>query len=126
MKKEMPKEAGNHKIALGVGIAAAVATAAGAYFLYGSSKGPARRKVLKTWVVKMKGDIMEEVEKMQDISEEVYHSAVDKISAKYAQIKNIDAEELASVVKRLKGHWKDIKKEAEATIKKGVKIVKAK
>lgn len=112
-------------MALGVGVATAIAAAAGAYFLYGSTKGPARRKAIKTWTVKMKAEVMEEVEKMQDLSEEIYHTAVDKISKKYAEVKGVDSKELGATVKQLKGHWKDIKKEAEKAIKKGVKIVKA-
>jgi ElaB/YqjD/DUF883 family membrane-anchored ribosome-binding protein len=123
MKKINTKETGGHKIALGVGIASVVAAAAGAYFLYGSTKGPARRKAIKTWTIKMKTDVMDEVEKMQDLSEEVYHSAVEKISKKYAEMKGIDVKELETTVKQLKGHWKDIKKEAEKAVKKGAKLV---
>ena len=126
MKKINTENNKSHKMALGVGIATVIATAAGAYFLYGSTKGPARRKAIKSWTLKMKAEVMEEVEKMQDLSEEVYHSAIDKVSKKYAEIKGIDAEELGVTVKQLKGHWKDIKKEAEKAIKKGVKIVSVK
>lgn len=124
MKKINNKESEVHKIALGVGIAAAVAAAAGAYFLYGSAKGPARRKAIKTWMIKMKAEVMEEVENMQELSEDLYHSAIDKVSKKYAEMKGIDVKELETTVKQLKGHWKDIKKEAEKAIKKGVKLVK--
>ena len=113
MKKDKSQESGGNGIALGLGVAAVAAAAAGAYFLYGSAKGPARRKALKSWIVKMKGEVMEEVEKMQNLSEELYHAAIDKISAKYAEMKNIDVAELEAVVKRLKGHWKDIKKEVK-------------
>ncbi|MDO8430550.1 MAG: hypothetical protein Q7S72_00980 [Candidatus Taylorbacteria bacterium] len=110
-----------HTVAIGLGVAAIAAAAAGAYFLYGSTKGPARRKALKTWMVKMKGEVMEEIEKMKDLSEDVYYAAVDKIAEKYHEAKNVDEAELKAVVKRLKGHWKDIKKEAEAGVKKSLK-----
>lgn len=120
------KTSGGHSVGVGFGIAALAAAAAGAYFLYGSAKGPARRKALKSWAVKMKGEVMEEVEKMKDLSEEVYHTAVDRISKKYSQIKDIDQAELQAVAKRLKGHWKDIKKEAEKAITLEVKKAKAK
>jgi ElaB/YqjD/DUF883 family membrane-anchored ribosome-binding protein len=123
MKKVNNKESGGHKIALGVGIATVVAAAAGAYFLYGSTKGPARRKAIKTWAIKMKTEVMEEVEKMQDLSEDVYHSAIDRVSNKYAEMKGMDVKELETTVKQLKGHWKDIKKEAEKALKKGAKLV---
>ena len=125
MKNKKIDGSGDHKMAIGLGIASVVAAAAGAYFLYGSAKGPARRKAVKTWIVKMKGDVMSEVENMKELSEESYHSAVDKIANKYSQIKDIDTTELATTVKQLKGHWKDIKKEAEKAIKKGVTIVKS-
>lgn len=115
-----------HGVGITLGIAALAAAAAGAYFLYGSAKGPARRKALKSWMVKMKGEVMEEVEKMKEMSEEVYHAAVDKISEKYSEIKNIDQAELQAVVKRLKGHWKDIKKEAEKAVKTEARKIKAK
>ncbi|MEK7095531.1 MAG: hypothetical protein AAB917_02620 [Patescibacteria group bacterium] len=113
MKKNKPQESGRSGVVLGLGVAAVAAAAAGAYFLYGSAKGPARRKALKSWMVKMKGEVMEEVEKMQDLSEELYHAAIDKVKEKYSQMKEIDATELEAVVKRLKGHWKDIKKEVK-------------
>ncbi len=105
-------------MALGVGIATVLAATAGAYFLYGSAKGPARRKAIKSWMVKMKAEVMEEMEKMQELSEEVYHAAIDNVSKRYAEMKGIDAKELDSTVKQLKGHWKDVKKEAEKMIKK--------
>ncbi len=111
MKKTISKKPSGHGIALGLGAAAIAAAAAGAYFLYGSTKGPARRKALKSWTVKMKGEVMEQVEKIKDLSEETYHSAIDTVAKKYSKIKKIDTEELKDTVKRLKGHWKDIKKE---------------
>ncbi len=123
MKNKKNESAGEHKIAIGLGIAGAIAAAAGAYYLYGSTKGPARRKAVKTWIVKMKGDVMEEVENMKELSEGAYHDAIDKIASKYSQLKDIDTKELVATVKQLKGHWKDIKKEAEKAVKKGVKII---
>ena len=126
MKKNKSNESGGHGVAISMGIAALAATAAGAYFLYGSAKGPARRKALKSWTVKMKGEVMEKVEDMKELSEEAYHSAIDAISEKYSQIKDIDQAELQAVVKRLKGHWKDIKKEAEKAVKSEVKKAKSK
>ena len=92
---------------------AANATAAGAYYLYGSDKASAHRKTLKSWMLKMKAEVMDEIESMKDISEEVYNDAIDKISEKYSQVKNVDETELKAVVKKLKGHWKDIKKEVK-------------
>ncbi len=107
------KKQNNNNLAIELGVAAVAAAAAGAYYLYGSAKGPARRKALKGWMVRMKGEIMEEMESMKEVSEELYNATIDKISEKYAQLQNIDPEELTATVKRLKSHWKDIKKITE-------------
>ena len=104
------KKVNKNNLAMELGIAAMAATVAGAYYLYGSTKGPARRKTLRSWTVKMKGEVMEEIENMKVLSEDLYNSAINKISNKYSQLKNIDQKELQTVAKQLKGHWKDIKK----------------
>ena len=111
---KITKTGESHGVALGLGVATLAATVAGAYFLYGSSKGPARRRALKTWTVKMKGEVMEEIENMKELSEVGYHTVIDKVSKKYEALQNIDQKELQTTVKRLKGHWKDIKKELKA------------
>ncbi len=100
-----------HKVAIGIGVTALAAAAAGAYFLYGSTKSPARRKALKSWTVKMKGEIMEEIENVKEITQETYNGVIDTVSKRYQALKNIDQDELQETVKRLKGHWKDIQKE---------------
>lgn len=107
-----------HGVAIGLGVATLAAAAAGAYFLYGSTKGPARRKALKSWTVKMKGDVMGEVEKMKELTEDGYHTVIDKVSARYMKMKDVDMAELENTIKTLKGHWKDIKKEVEGSVKK--------
>jgi len=119
MKKQPTKKTeSSHGAAIGLGLAAAAAAAAGAYFLYGSTKGPARRKAIKSWMIKMKGEVMEEIENMQDVTEEAYHKVVDKVKEKYALAKNVDMKELEAVTKTLKNHWKDIKKEVKKEISK--------
>lgn len=118
MKKHSKKEAGsredhNHgNMAVKVaGIAALAAAAAGAYFLYGSDEAPANRRKLKSWMLRLKAEVMDQMETMKDVSEETYNATVTEIAKKYAGMKDIDQEELAALIKRLKSHWKDIKKE---------------
>jgi hypothetical protein len=105
------KKKNNNNIAIGIGLATLAATTAGAYFLYGTKKGKVQRKAIKSWTLKMKGDVMDEVEKLKDVSEESYHKAIDKVSKKYNKMKNMDMVELAETADSLKSHWKDIKKE---------------
>jgi hypothetical protein len=97
-------------MAVGVGLAAIAAAAAGAYYFYGKN-GAKRRKQLKGWAVKAKGELMEEVEKLKDISEAAYDHAVDKVLAKYKQVKTVAPDELKEFQTELKNSWKAVKAE---------------
>jgi len=100
-------------IKVGAGIAALAAAAAGAYYLYGSSAGKVNRKAVKSWMLKAKADVMDEMEKMKEVNEGAYKEVIAKVAKKYKDIKNMDQAELASLVGSLQGHWKDIKSEIE-------------
>lgn len=114
----------SHTFAISAGIAALAATAAGAYYLYGTDKGKKNRKAMKSWMLKMKADVMDEIEQLKDLNEEMYTAAVTKIADKYKQIKDIDPAEVMALAKRMKGHWKDIKKDLNAGVKTVKKIGK--
>lgn len=114
-KKKIETKSGG---ALGAGLAvAAVAAAAGAYFLYGKD-GSKNRKKIKGWMLKAKGEILEQVENGKEMSEEAYNKVIDKVSQKYQAAKNIDRAELDQMVKELRGHWKSITKQLAAKPKK--------
>jgi len=100
-----------HGVAIGVGIAALAAAAAGAYYLYGSDKGPARRQKIKSWTLRMKAEVMEEIEKLKEVNKEAYETVIATISKKYSQFKDLDPEEVAALAARMKTHWKDIQKD---------------
>ena len=57
----------------------------------------------------------------KELSEEVFHQAIDTSLEKYSKVKNITPEEIADFAKDLKKHWKDIKKEIMPTTKKVIK-----
>jgi len=90
---------------VGSGVVAAAA-AAGAYFLYGR-KGAKNRKMIKGWVLRMKGDILERMEGLQEVNEEVYHRLVDNVAESYSKVKKVNSDELGHLVKELKSFWKD-------------------
>ncbi len=115
MKKQM-----NGK-AIGMTIGAMAAAAAGAYYLYGSDKATAHRKKLKSWMLRAKAEVMDEIENLKELNEEAYAKAVEKVMSKYKQIKGMDPEELIALGKRMHGHWNDIKKDLEKTAKKELK-----
>lgn len=118
MKK---KETSSKKVVLVAGLAAlAVAGIAGAYFLYGKN-GAKNRKKISAWAIKAKGEALERIEKLKDINEEIYHTTIDTIAAKYDKLKHTTPEEIATFTKEMKSHWKEIKKELTPKAKKGVK-----
>ena len=94
----------------GIGLAALAATAAGIYFLSGK-KGAKNRKKVKGWMLKAKGEVLQEMEHMKNMSEKTYHDTIDAMSERYKILKNVDEKDLNHLVKELKGHWKHIKKD---------------
>ena len=63
----MAKKKENHspaeKVGLGIGLTAAAVAAAGAYFLYGSKDANKNRKTVKSWMLKAKAEVLEQLEK---------------------------------------------------------------
>ncbi|MFH0890906.1 MAG: hypothetical protein V1856_02660 [Candidatus Liptonbacteria bacterium] len=98
------------KIGIGIGVAAVVAAAAGAYFLYGKN-GAKHRKQLKSWMVKMKAEVMEGLENMKEVTGPVYNRVVDEVAKRYAKVRNVSPKELAALVREMKGHWRSISRE---------------
>lgn len=105
------------KVAVGAGIAALAAFAAAGYFLYGKD-GAKNRKKVRGWMLKAKGEVLEGVEKMKDVTEADYKMIVNKVGEKYRAVKNIDSAEVEAMVRELHGHWKNIKKSITPTPKK--------
>lgn len=114
IKKTKPvsvsKPSKNSKTPLVVG-AVALASLAGAYFLYGSKEAVKNRKQVKGWIVKAKGEIIEKLEKVKTESEEEYNSVVDAVLRKYKAVKSIDTKEVDSLSRDLKKHWKAFQQE---------------
>lgn len=106
-----------------VGLAALAAAAAGTYFFYGSKNAAKNRRTVKGWMLKMKGEVLEHMEELKDVSEEVYYKIIDEVKEKYENLSNVSKEDLDHITGELKSHWKDIKKEIEPA-KKAVKKIK--
>lgn len=115
----------SHGIGIGVGLAAIAAAAAGAYYLYGSDKAVKNRRQVKSWMLRMKAEVMDEVENIKDLTQDSYEKAVDTVSKKYASIKSIDVEELTDLAKRMKDHWKDIQEDVSKTTSKEIKKIRS-
>jgi hypothetical protein len=97
----------HHQGRLVLGFAALAA--AGAYFLFGTKAGAKKRRQLKGWTLKMKGEVLERVENMREVTEDKYNQVIDEVKAHYAGLKNINRDELDEVVDDLKLHWESVK-----------------
>ncbi len=124
MEKKTTEKAGKEgmsmqsKVMMGAGIAATMAAAAGAIFLYGTDAGKKKRKEIKSWTLKMKADVMDKMATMKEWSEQEYAGVVDSVAKKYEGIKNVDPVEIAALVRDLKSHWKTIQRHTQGGTKK--------
>lgn len=96
-------------VAVTAGIAA---LGAAAYLLFGP-EGKKHRKDLKSWMIKMKAEVMEKMEKAKDLTTESYENIVNTVEAKYKTMKHVDADMLAKEVSELKKNWRAMMKEAK-------------
>jgi gas vesicle protein len=126
MKKETKKVANKKvetesKSGLVVGAAAAIAAFAG-YYLFGP-KGKDNRTKVRGWTLKAKGEVLEKLEKLEDISEDKYHSIVDSVMDKYKKVKTTTDDETDALEKELKQRFKHVVKDLKKSKKKVVKKV---
>ena len=103
-KKSAKKKDFGKELAIGAGVAA---LAAAGYFLFGPS-GEKNRKKIKGWTLKMKGEVLDKMEEVKEITEPVYNKIVDNVAKKYLSKEN--KKEVEALVKDLKSHWKRIAK----------------
>lgn len=116
----------NNKISVGgaVGFAAGLAAlAAGGYFIFGP-QGAKNRKVIKGWTLKAKGEVLEKIEKLKEVTPEMYNKVIDEVTAKYAKVKDVSADEVAALSGDLKKHWKAIARDLAPKKKAVKKVVK--
>lgn len=121
----MAKKISAPKTGMKMGLAAAaVAGLASAYFLYGSKDAAKNRKKAKGWMLKAKGEVLEQVEKLKEIDKEQFMKVVDTVTAKYEKLASAGQGEAQKLGAELKKHWKEIEKEVSGTKKVVKKAVK--
>lgn len=111
---------------IGVGAAltaAAAATAAGAYWLYGSQNAEKHRKMAKSWMLKARAEVMDAVSALQDIDKKAYMDVVETVLQKYRGVAGVTTGEIAHMLKDFKGSWEHMQ-QANKTAKTGVKSAK--
>lgn len=97
-------------VGLGAGLAAAaVAAALGSYLLTGK-RAARTKKVLKSWMLKAKGELLEQLENAGEVGEDMYYQAVDKLADKYSKMAGVAQSEVDDMAKELKKQWKLVAK----------------
>jgi len=96
---------------------AAAAGILGTYFLYGTGAGAKKRAKIKGWMLKVKGDVLSEVEKLKDVSEGQYDKIVARVLSKYNKLKDVDSQELKLVGNDLKRAWKTFERDVKKAVK---------
>jgi hypothetical protein len=112
MTKKEPQSAAG-KVAAGIGAAAALAAIAGSVFVFGTKAGVKQSKKVKGWTLKMKGEVLEKLENLKEVSEERYREVVDTVGKRYENAKKIDPAEVQAMVADMKRHWKSIYSQIE-------------
>ena len=115
MLNKTTKKKASHTGATLMGVGAILAAAAGTYLLYGSKGAQKNRKVVKGWMLKAKGEVLEQLEKLPHVDEKTYHAIVEKVMQKYQNLSHVDKADVEKLVKEAKSHWKSIKKHIIAT-----------
>lgn len=115
-KKANNTKKGNTGLKVGAGIVIAAAAIAGAYFLYGKD-GAKNRKKIKGWALKMKGEVLERMEEMPELTHGAYLQIIEEVAKTYKPLRNVDSKDLATTVQELEGHWKNIAKASKPTKK---------
>ena len=114
-----PKQA----LGIGLGLTAAAAAVAGAYFLYGSKDAAKNRAAVKSWALKAKAEVLEGIEKTKEMTQDEYEALVDTVTATYAAAKSASRTDLATFKKEMKEQWGGLMKVAHPTVKKAAKKV---
>lgn len=103
----------SNAIKLAVAGATLAGLAATAYFFFGP-KGKKHREHAKAWAIKMKGDVVEKLEKAREITEPVYLAIIDTVAKEYKKGKKASQPEIDALAADLKKHWKSMSKLAIA------------
>ena len=112
------------KLGIGVGITAAAAAAVGTYFLYGSEDAEKNRKKVRSWMLKAKADVLERLERAQEMTKEEYEEVVNTIGAAYADLQDASKKDIKEFKDEMKAHWQTIEKYAKKAPNKAKKSAK--
>lgn len=115
------KKGQKQALAVGAGLAAIAAAAAGVYMMTG--KNAKNRKKVAKWVGDMQKDVVTELNKAGKATKATYNKVVDTAVKNYEGLKNVSTAELALAAADLKNSWDSISAELNAASKAVSKVV---
>jgi len=98
------------KAGLTVALGAAALASAGAYLLYGSKNAKKNRQKVRSWALKAKAEVLEQVEKAKQLDTDEYKGMVDTVLERYKGVQGVAERELKALGNELKGYWADLTK----------------
>lgn len=122
MVKKQPVISNAQKLGIGVGLTTAAVAAAGAYFLYGSKGAAKNRKVVKSWAIKAKGEVLEAIEKAEKITEDEFNNLVRTVVSTYSNAQKISRNDLSDFKNEMSDNWKGLAKMGISKITKAKKV----
>lgn len=108
----MAKTSSSKGAGLGVALGAAALATAGAYFLYGSKNAEKNRQKVKSWALKAKAEVLEQIEKVKQLDAEQYRLIVDKVLEGYQGMQGTTQREIKALANELRQHWQDLERSA--------------
>jgi hypothetical protein len=105
--------------------AAAAAAAAGAYWLYGAKDATKHRKLARSWMLKARAEMMDLVEKAQDIDRETYMQLAGEVAKRYAGVAGVTAAESQRLMKDLKSGWAYLQSQKKPAARKAKAVAKS-
>lgn len=123
-KKTATPKAKSSAVGIGIGLSTAAVAAASAYFLYGSKSAAKNRKVVKSWALKAKAEVLEKLEDASEMTQTEYDQLIKSVSGAYTGAKNASKKDIMEFSKEMKDHWKSIERAAAPLKKTATKEVK--
>lgn len=114
----------SNAVGIGIGLSTAAVAAASAYFLYGSKSAAKNRKVVKSWALKAKAEVLEKLEDASEMTQTEYDQLIKSVSGAYTGAKNASKKDIMEFSKEMKDHWKSIERAAAPLKKTATKEVK--
>ena len=114
---------GGEKVGLGVALTAAAVGAIGAYFLAGSKDAAKNRKMVKSWMLKAKAEVLEGLEQAKKMSAEEYAQLIDKATAVYASTQKASKKDIEEFKDEMSQHWKKLERTGKKVVKKVNKLL---